>query len=88
MCGDYHPVNRKTKSDRYFMPILEELFDAIGFSRGFNTLRLRSGYHQLPFLAGDPLSTAFWGVKMMGMINCIIGSFFHLVSRMRLLSFR
>jgi len=53
MCGDYHPVNQKTKSDQYPMPILEELFDAIRFSRVFSTLDLRSGYHQLPLLAGD-----------------------------------
>ena len=32
MCGYYRPVNRKTKSDRYLMPIFEELFDAIGLS--------------------------------------------------------
>ena len=31
MCGDYCSVNRKIKSDRYPMPISEELFDAIRF---------------------------------------------------------
>jgi len=31
MCGDYRLVNRKTKSDRYPMPMPEELFDALGF---------------------------------------------------------
>jgi hypothetical protein len=46
MCGDYRPVNRKTKSNRYPMPMPEELFNALGFSRIFNTLDLRSGYHQ------------------------------------------
>ena len=62
MYGDYHPVIWKTKSDRYPMPILEELFDAIGFSRVFSTLNLRSGYHQLPLLAEDRVKTAIWGV--------------------------
>ena len=62
MCMDYRPVNRKTKSDRYPMPIPEELFDAIGFSRVFSTLDLISGYHQLPILVGDRVKTAFWGV--------------------------
>ena len=66
MYGDYRPVNRKTKSDRYPMPIPEELFDAIGFSRVFSTLDLRSSYHQLPLLAGDRVRTAFWGVDQDG----------------------
>ena len=32
MCKDNYPVNRKTKSDRYPMPIPEELFNAVRFS--------------------------------------------------------
>ena len=62
MCSDYRPVNQKTKSDWYPMPIPEKLFNGIGFSQVFNTLDLRSGYHQLPLLAGDQVKTAFWGV--------------------------
>ena len=45
MCGDYRPVNKKTKTDRYPMPTPEELFDAVGKARVFSTLDLRSGYH-------------------------------------------
>ena len=45
MCGDYCLINHKTKSDRYFIPIPMELFNAIGFSQVFSTLDLRSGYH-------------------------------------------
>ena len=66
MCGDYRPVNRKTKSDRYPMPIPEELFDAFGFTRIFSTLNLRSGYHQFPLLMGVRMKTAFWGVDQDG----------------------
>jgi hypothetical protein len=66
MCRDYRPVNRKTKSDWYYMPIPEELFDAIGFSRVFSTVDLRFGCHQLPLLAGDRVKTAFWGVDYHG----------------------
>ena len=62
MCGNYHPVYRKTNSDWYHMPIPEEFFDVIGFSRVFSTLDLRSGYHQLPLLAEDRMKIAFWGV--------------------------
>jgi hypothetical protein len=53
MCGDYRPVNRKTKSDRYPIPMPDELFDALGFARIFSILDLRSGYHQLLLLLGD-----------------------------------
>ena len=66
MCGDYRHVNRKTKSDRYPMPMPEELFDALGFATIFNTLDLRSGYHQLPLLLGDRVKTAFWGINKDG----------------------
>ena len=31
VCGDYRPINRKTKSGRYPMPMPEELFEVIGF---------------------------------------------------------
>ena len=62
MCGDYRPVNKKTKLDRYPMPTPEELFDAVGKARVFSTLDLRSGYHQLPLRVEDRVKTAFWGV--------------------------
>ena len=62
MCGDYRPVNPKTKSDCYPMLIPEELFDAVGKARVFGTLVLRSGYHQVPLREEDWMKTAFWGV--------------------------
>ncbi len=30
MCGDYRPVNKHTCLDKYAMPLLEEIFDALG----------------------------------------------------------
>ncbi len=48
MCGDYRPINRQTKSDKYAMPTLEEIFDVVGHARVFSTLDFRTGYHQLP----------------------------------------
>ena len=58
MCGDYRPVIRKTRLDQYPMPIVEELFDALRFSRIFSTLDLRSSYHQLPLLVGNQVKIA------------------------------
>ena len=62
MCGDYQPVNCKTKSNWYPMPMPEELFDAMGHFRVFSTLDLRSGYHQLPLMVDDRVKTIVWGV--------------------------
>jgi hypothetical protein len=47
MCGDYRPINRQTKSNKYAMPTPEEIFDVVGHAKVFNTLDLRVGYHQL-----------------------------------------
>ncbi len=44
------------------MPLLEEIFDALGHAKIFNTLDLRSGYHQLPLKEGDKVKTTFWGI--------------------------
>ncbi len=30
MCGDYHPVNKRTCLDKYAMPLSEEIFVALG----------------------------------------------------------
>jgi len=62
MCGDYCLVNKWTCSDKYAMPLLEEIFDALGHAKIFNTLDLRSGYHQLPLKEGDKVKTTFWGI--------------------------
>jgi len=66
MCGDYRPINWQTKSDKYAMPTLEEIFDVVGHARVFSTLDLRAGYHQLPIQEEDKVKTAFWGVNSHG----------------------
>jgi hypothetical protein len=45
MCGNYHPINQQTKSDKYAMPTLEEIFDVVGHAKVFNTFDIRAGYH-------------------------------------------
>ena len=74
ICGDYRPVNKKTKSDRYPMPTPEELFDAVGKARLFSMLDLRLGYHQLPLRVEDRVKTTFGPWMMMEKIAFSIGS--------------
>jgi hypothetical protein len=45
MCGDYRPINRQTKSNKYAMLTPEEIFDVVGHARVFSTLDFRAGYH-------------------------------------------
>jgi hypothetical protein len=45
MCGDYCPINRQIKSNKYVMPTPEEIFDVVGHARVFSTLDLWAGYH-------------------------------------------
>jgi hypothetical protein len=40
MCGDYRPINRQIKFDKYAMPTPEEIFDVVGHARVFSTLDL------------------------------------------------
>jgi hypothetical protein len=44
MCGNYHPINRQAKSNKYAMPTPEEIFDVVGHAKVFITLDLRAGY--------------------------------------------
>ncbi len=66
MCGNYRPINRQTKSDKYAMPTLEKIFDVVGHARIFSTLDLRAGYHQLLIQEEDKAKIAFWGVNFHG----------------------
>jgi len=63
MCGDYCPINRQIKSDKYVMPTPKEIFDVVEHARVFSILDLRAGYHQLPIQEEDKAKTAFWGVN-------------------------
>jgi hypothetical protein len=40
MCGDYRPINRQTKSNKYAMLTPEEIFDVVGHAKVFSTLDL------------------------------------------------
>ena len=44
-CGDYRPLNLETTLDRYPLPGIEDIFNAMGGGTIFSKLDLRSGYH-------------------------------------------
>jgi len=66
MCGDYHLINKHMELDKYAMPLLEEIFDALGQIKVFSTLDLRSSYHQLPLREGDKVKMVFWKINLHG----------------------
>jgi hypothetical protein len=66
MCGDYHPVNKHMCLDKYAMPLLKDIFDALGQAKVFSTLDLRFSYHQLPLKEGDKVKITFWGINLHG----------------------
>jgi len=66
MCGDYHLVNKCMCLNKYAMPLLEEIFDALNQTKVFNTLDLKSSYHQLPLKEGHKVKATFWGINPCG----------------------
>jgi hypothetical protein len=66
MCGDYRRIIKFTKSDHYAMPTPEENSEAIGHTKVFSTLDLRSEYHQIGLREEDKEKTAFWGIDKDG----------------------
>ncbi len=79
MCGDYRQINKCTHSGKYAMPLLEEIFHVLGQAKVFNTLNLRSNYHQLQLREGDKVKMTFWGIDLHGKDYLTNGSFCHLV---------
>ncbi|GJP85888.1 hypothetical protein CLOP_g15985 [Closterium sp. NIES-67] len=61
MCGDYRGLNRVTKSDRYPMPMAEEIFDKLAEGKVYSTLDLRQGFNQIPIKEEEKQKTAFHG---------------------------
>ena len=61
VCVDYHNINKDTILDRYPLPRVDELIDAIGNRKVmyFTTLDLMRGYHQVKMAEGSKEKTAF-----------------------------
>lgn len=59
MCGNYMPINKKIKLDKYTIPIFKEIFNTIRPTKIFNTLDLRFEYHQLLLRIGDRCKIIF-----------------------------
>jgi hypothetical protein len=70
------------------MPLLNDIFDAFGQAKVFNTLDLRSSYHLLPLKGVTKSKQHFGELILMGSIVYTNGSFCHLVRRMPFHNFK
>ena len=61
VCVDYRKLNQDTIPDRYPMPTVDELVDAIGCTKGryLSTMDLMKGYHQVKMDEQSKYKTAF-----------------------------
>jgi hypothetical protein len=77
MCIDYRALNKLTVRNRYPLPRIDDLLDAVGKAKFFTSLDLASGYHQIRITEEDREKTAFrtpfghyeWRVLSMGLTN-------------------
>lgn len=77
LCVDYRALNNITIRERFPLPLIDDLFDALAGAKCFSSLDLCSGYHQLLVNPEDVEKTAFvtpfgqyaWRVMPFGLTN-------------------
>ena len=77
-CIDYRRLNQLTIPDSHPLPRIDDTLEALGGSKWFSTLDLKSGFHQVSIAEEDRPKTAFsiqgsglgqWRVLPFGLIN-------------------
>ena len=58
-CLDLRAINAKTIPDRYSLPRIDSMLDALSGAKWFSALDLKSGYWQVPLAEEDKCKTAF-----------------------------